>query len=302
MDNLNDQNSNHTFSTATSGLHWGHFSLIMASVVLLIGMSWMEKPELFSFHQNNQTASSSAVPHYYAYVAPATPEVLGASTDPTSQNQGPMLINEDGTVSPALGAGQVLGASTQIADLSSDNINVTSIPDSNAAELKFLSASQAIEIGPIDGEAFETALASNNQTLINRQAQTLTNIRDALLKLPVPEGLVTFDKLTILQYNSAIGLLQNFTQANADPELVANYLQDFMASQLNLETEATNDEQKYNLDPSLFAIGNIEVASSTLSDLQSGTESVVQQTLSDQSSQSDPTSDNSLSDQSYDGQ
>jgi hypothetical protein len=228
-------------------IHWGHFSAVLMTMVLILGMSWMEKPELFSFNKSAPSLTEQQdAPHYYAYVPPAQnnqPEVLGASTNP-----GPSIINEDGTVSPA-DIGQVLGASTQDVVLSPDAIKVHAIADSPEAIQKYLADSQAIENGPIDNSDFETALSSGNQNLINKQAEKLIAVQGGLLKLLVPQGLVKFHQLTVIQYGSAAGVLQNFTKADSSPELVGQYLGQFIKSQQDLDTETFSIAQKYNLDP-----------------------------------------------------
>lgn len=227
-------------------IHWGHFGTIMAAIVLLAGITWMQKPQLFSFKKNQTAVSNVNIPKYYAYVQPAedsVPLVAGAAT-----NQGPMIINEDGTVSP-VDMGQVLGASTQDVKLSLDDVKVAVIPDSDQSIKKYFTDSNYIQNGPIDNVNFENALSSGNQQQINQQAQKLIGVRDSLQKLPVPQGLVKLAKLTIVQYNAAIGVLQNFTDADKNPELVGQYLSQFLKSQQDLDAEYSAVGQKYNVDP-----------------------------------------------------
>ena len=104
MENINFQNQN------TQQINWGHFGVIMLMMVLVLGMSWMEKPDLFNFTKSSELLSTNQnVPHYYAYAAPVgdtRPEVLGANTNP-----GPNGINDNGSVSP-VDAVQVLAAAT----------------------------------------------------------------------------------------------------------------------------------------------------------------------------------------------
>jgi len=236
-------------------IHWGHFGIIAAALVLILGMSWMEKPGLFDFSKPAAMADAQDAPRYYAYVTPAEdlpqPEVLGAST-----NQGPSLINEDGSVSP-VDMGQVLGAATVDVSLPLDQIKVNTVSDSPSAINKYIAAYQAVENGPIDDTAFETALSSNDQNLINQQAGKFIAIREGLEKLSVPQGFAKFHQLNIAQYSAAIGVLQNFTQADNNPELVGQYLEQFLKSQQDLDTEATAVAQKYNMDPTqLGAVGD----------------------------------------------
>jgi hypothetical protein len=235
-------------SQVESSIHWGHFGAVMMVMVLVLGMSWMEKPELFSFKKSS--SSDANAPHYYAYIPPASdqqPQVLGANTNPT----GPSIINDDGTVSP-VDMGEVLAASTQDVQLSPEQIKVNQIPDSTQAIQKYLADSKAIENGAIDNSDFEIALSSGNQNLINKQAEKLIAVQGGLLKLSVPQGLVKFHQLTVIQYSSAVGVLQNFTQADSNPELVGQYLGQFLKSQQDLDTETSAIAQKYNLDPVQF--------------------------------------------------
>ncbi len=230
-----------------SPIHWGHFGAVMMTMVLVLGMSWMEKPDLFSFKKNAAQGDQN-VPHYYAYVPPISdqqPQVLGASTD-----QGPSIINDDGTVSP-VDAGSVLAASTQDVQLSLDSVQVSQVPDSGDAITKYFSQAQKIELNPVDNAAFQTALTSDDQSQIDQQAQKLIGVRDALQKLSVPQSLVKLQKLKIIQYTSAINLLQNFSQADSNPTLVSQNLMQFIKSQQDLNTENVSIAQKFgSLDPS----------------------------------------------------
>lgn len=228
-------------------IHWGHFGAVMMVMVLVLGMSWMEKPDLFSLKKNTAIDNQNA-PRYYAYVPPASdrqPEVLGANTQPA----GPSVINDDGTVSP-VDVGQVLAASTQDVQLSLDSVKVNQVSDSDVAIAKYFSGAKAIEINSVDSVAFQSALTSNDQNQINQQAQKITGVRDALQKLAVPQSLVKLQKLKIVQYTSAINLLQNFSQADSNPTLVVQNLQDFIKSQQDMDNENIAVAQKYGaLDP-----------------------------------------------------
>jgi hypothetical protein len=237
-------------SQTSSSISWGHFGIIMMAIVLVVGMSWMEKPDLFDFHKASELAlAQQNAPHYYAYVPPASdqqPEVLGASTNPT----GPSIINDDGTVSP-VDMGQILGASTQDVQLSLDSVKVNQVPDSNEAITEYFTKAKVLEISPVDTAAFQSALTSNDQAQINQQAQKLIGVRDSLQKLLVPQGLVKLQQLKIIQYSSAIILLQNFSQADNNPTLVDQNLMQFIKSQQDLDTENVSVAQKYgSLDPS----------------------------------------------------
>jgi len=233
-------------SSIEPSIHWGHFGAVMMVMVLVLGMSWMEKPDLFSF-KNNVAIDDQNVPHYYAYVPPVSdqqPQVLGAST-----NSGPSIINDDGSVSSA-DMGQVLAATTQDVQLSLNSVQVNQVPDSETAITKYFSQAQKIELSPIDNAAFQTALTSNDQSQINQQAQKLTVVRDALQKLSVPQSLVKLQQLKIIQYTSAINLLKNFSQADSNPTLVSQNLMQFIKSQQDMDNENVTVAQKFgSLDP-----------------------------------------------------
>jgi hypothetical protein len=245
-------------------IHWGHFGTIMTAIVLLAGMTWVSKPELFQFNKE-VAASDASVPHYYAYEASPDdikPLVAGATTNP-----GPQVINDDGSVSP-IDVGQVLGASTKDVVLSLDDIKVNEVSNSQLAAQKYFSDSKIIETSPVDSADFESALSSGDQTLINKQADKLISVRDSLQKIPVSTDLAKLQKLKILQYNSAIAVLQNFTQADQNPQLVGGSLSQFIKSQQELDNEAALIAKKYNLDP-------LTIGGSTDSSIQVGTAQAV---------------------------
>jgi hypothetical protein len=169
------------------------------------------------------------------------PLVAGANT-----NDGPSVINEDGTVSQ-VDMGEVLGASTEGVVLSLDEVKVNTIADSSEAIKNYFVQANSIEAGVVDSGEFETALSSNNQKLIDAQAQKLNAVKDALQKLSVPQSLVRLQKLKIIQYSASVGVLQNFTQADTNPELVGKYLQEFLKSQQDLDAENSLVAEKFNL-------------------------------------------------------
>ncbi len=219
--------------------------MVMSSMVLLLGMAWMQQPQLFKFNKVPALVEYADVPKYYAYVQPAednVPLVAGANT-----NDGPSVINDDGTVSQ-VDMGQVLGASTEGVVLSLDEVKVNAIPDTPVAIQKYFADSKLVETGPIDNSDFEAALSSSNQVLIDVQAKKLTGIKDALQKLSVPTGLVKLHKLKIIQYGAAIAVLENFTQADQNPELVGSNLQNFLKSQQDIDAENASVAQKYPSD------------------------------------------------------
>lgn len=232
-------------------VHFGHLSAVLFVAVLLVGFSWLKNPQLFSiFQKQTVVADNSDVPQYYAYVPPASveqPLVAGASTQ---TDGGPMVINEDGSVTSAVDAGSVLGDSTAASatELSLAQIQVTQIPDSPEAFQNYISQSGAIENGFINNSDFEAALSSGDQTQINAQALKLQTIVDNLEKLQVPASFVNLQKLKILQYSDGVLLLNNFTDADNNPQLVGQYLTEFMQSQDDLSNESVALEQKYNID------------------------------------------------------
>ena len=245
-------------------VHLGHFFTVMSVAVLLLGISWMKDPGLFRTKKSLPIAANEQdVPHYYAYVTPSEdlpgPQVAGANT----QGQGPSIINEDGSVT-RIDLGQVLGASTENTLLPLDKIFVKEVPDSEPAIRQYFTAAQNIESGFINNANFESALSSGNQEQINKQAEIISKIKDNLLNLSVPSSLVKLHKLKIAQYQASVGLLNNFTQADSKPELVGQYLEQFLKSQQDLDTEQSVVNQKYNLPDylgaDLSAAGSLESA------------------------------------------
>lgn len=234
-----------------AGISWGNFAIVVVTILLLLGVTFIKKPELFSAKEKKYSAADYAnTPSYYAYVEPAAvPQVAGANT-----NDGPSVINEDGTVSQAgsLDMGAVLGASTQDVELSLDKIKVKIVADSQPAIKKYFVDTQNLEAGPVDNAGFEAALSSNNQKLIDLQAEKINAIKVALENLTVPQGLVTLHKLKIIHYSAAVAILNNFTQADNNPELVGSNLQQFLKSQQDLDSELSLAVKKYNINPSEF--------------------------------------------------
>ena len=237
---MNDINFQSETPVQSQALHFGHLGVIALALVLLGGVSYMEKPQLFSFKKTIQVADAN-VPHYYPYVAPVDdqPQVLGASTD----NAGPEIIGDDGTVEP-VDMGQVLGASTQGVELSINEIKVNTVADSTASIQTYFTDAQNIESNTINNSDFASALASGDPTQISQQVQKLAAINTALQKLQVPQSLVQLQKLKVIQYNSAIALLQDYAQTNQNPDQINSDLQQFLKSQQDLDTENIADAQK----------------------------------------------------------
>lgn len=269
MNNVNLQ----TTQKIEPGINLGHLGIIFLVFSLLLGISYVEKPELFKFKNKQTAASDASVPHYYAYVTPAEDlpkgEVLGAST-----NQGPSIISDDGTVTP-VGLGEVLGASTQDVTLSLESVNVNEVSESAKTVQNYFSSSEKIESESIQSTEIAAALNSGNQNQIDAQAKQIISVRDALQKLPVPTGLVKLQKLKIIQYDTAVQLMQNFTDANSRSDLVNDALKQFLKSQQDLDTENILVAQKYGtVDPYynlyLNSDGSSAVPQSTIDNFGSG--------------------------------
>jgi len=229
-------------------IHFGHLGLILSVAVLLVGVSWMKNPDLFDVFKSESSGSliSANLPRYYAYEPPAQvseAQVAGASTE----GQGPMIINEDGTLSQAVENGDVLGAlvGNEVLDLESVKIKV--LPDSSEAINNYAAKSAEIENAIVGDSEFENALNSGNQALIDRESDKLRGVGEALVNLPAPESMTKLHKLKILQYDAAVNILQNFTQADSNPELVGQYLSRFLKAQQDLDAENNLVQQKYNL-------------------------------------------------------
>ena len=124
-------------------VHSGHVTAVLFVAVLLVGVSWLKNQQLFSVFKKSQAAlaNSQDVPKYYAYVTPQQDELPLVAGD-TTQNTGPSIINEDGSITPAVDAGSVLGASTGASDapISLSSIHVIQIPDSSAAMQAYIAA------------------------------------------------------------------------------------------------------------------------------------------------------------------
>ena len=185
---------------------------------LLIGVSFMKNPGLFNVFKSAPLDSSitANLPKYYAYEPSpelSAPLVAGASTEP----MGPMVINEDGSITSAVEVGDVLGADTTDLILNLEAIPINEIADSDENFKIYISAIAGIEGGYLDSAKFESALASAEQKQINEQARLIQNIVVNISNLAVPESFAHLHKLKILQYNSAIEILKHFTTADENP-------------------------------------------------------------------------------------
>ncbi len=243
-----------TTQTSEGHLHFGHFGLIALTAIFLVGVSYMKNPDMFNLHPASLVVDPSLVPRYYAYVTPEEfqqPLVAGASTE----GPGVSIINEDGSVTP-VDTGEVLGMSTQDVQLSLDQISVNEISDSDAAIKAYFAQAETAESGYINNADFQTALISANQNQINNQAEKLEAIITSLQKLSVPQSLVRLQKLKIAQYQAGIGLLHNFTQADSNPLLVGQYLDQFLKSQQDMDNEMLAAQQKYGIDLGISLAGS----------------------------------------------
>jgi len=240
MENQNIIQKNH--------FHFGHVGLVFSVAVLLLGVSWMREPDLFALRfEKNNTESLAKLPQYYAYAEPAEfsqPMVAGASTEP----QGPSIINEDGTLSPVVEQGSVLGISTSTIDQLADTTNVKLISDSEENFQKYSDESGQIENGSLNNYEFENALSTASPELLNEQSKKIESIISALQNLNVPASFKKMHQLKLVQYNAAVQILKNFVNADQNPELVTNALGTFMQAQDILNTEMKFVETKLNLN------------------------------------------------------
>jgi hypothetical protein len=211
-------------------LHFGHLGLVALVAVVLLGMTWLRDPELFSFKQTAAEQASTEAPAYYAYVpdaADVAPVVLGDTTMP----EGPSVINEDGSISSVADLGEVLGANTQDIELSMDAIRVRTTPDTSGSVEAYIIASTNLENGMIEAASFEGALTSGNQADINLYADRIFGTLRQLEAMVVPQSAARLHKLKITQLQTAAKLLQDFSRLDDNPEEVSETLTLFIASQ-----------------------------------------------------------------------
>ncbi len=224
----------------------GHVSLIFGALLVLATFLFIKDPQYFrlSAFSNNEPADNRVALQYQPYVVPAQPAVLGASTN---DNVGPEIINEDGTVESAVDAGSVLGANTDRLETDLTTIMVRTTASNSAAASEYLQSMSYWETTAIDQNEFEAALTSNNQAQINTQSAKMETMLYYLEGMVVPFDAAQLHKLKIAQYRSAITLLRNFSQADDNPELVADELGVFLESQEQQDAEVAGLQQKYNL-------------------------------------------------------
>jgi len=229
-------------------IHFGHLGLILSVAVLLLGISWMKNPQLFNVFktQGDNSQISANLPKYYAYQSP--PElnqsfVAGANT----ANQGPMIINEDGTLSPAIETGDILGINTENVNLDINSITINTIPDADENIKAYIAGALLIEGDYLDGAQFEGALSSGNQAQIDTQARVVDSIVAKLLSLSVPVSLGELHKLKIVQYRAASEILKNFTKADDNPELINQKLDLFIKAEKLIQEEYLSLKNKFGM-------------------------------------------------------
>lgn len=217
-----------------------HIGLIFGVAVLLLGVSWMKNPDLFNVFDGSSNQDISVnIPQYYAYETPAEynqPLVAGASTE----NQGPMILNEDGSLAPAVDGGDVLGFSTEDVKLDLDSVKVRIVANSTDSYKQYLKEIAELETTHIQNSDFESALVSGSQSQIDEEANKTKILEENLLNMSVPQTFERIHKLKILQYRSAFQILKNFTKSDENPEVVNNYLQIFLKSEQMIQEEMQN--------------------------------------------------------------
>jgi hypothetical protein len=225
----------------------GHIALI-AGVLLLLGVFlFVKDPQYFkiNFHHASAPSAQAAIAsRYQPYVPAVQPAVLGAST---LDSQGPEVLQEDGSVASASDPGAVLGANTQQLETDLAAINVKTVASTSAGVDNYLQSMSYWESTSIDQTQFEAALTSKNPAQINTQIQKMQTMLYYLENMTVPADAAQLHKLKIAQYRSSVTLLQNFSQADSNPQLVTDQLGVFLQSQEQQDQEAAALRQKYNL-------------------------------------------------------
>jgi hypothetical protein len=239
MENTNQNN----FSSQTSQIHFGHFALIVFTAAVLLFFSWMKNPQMFSFKSKVEAEKIDVA--YYKYPETASvnsPQVAGASTVP----EGPGILNEDGSVSPVLDLGKVLGASTDQVSASTQGIEVKTYPDTENSAVDYFKASETLEGGVIDSGTFEAALASGDQQQIAQELSKFTLIVSRLKNQTVPESFAKLHKLKILQYSAVVSILQDYKNIDSNPDLALQQLGVFTQTQKMLGDEITLLNKKFH--------------------------------------------------------
>ncbi len=206
----------------------GHIGLITFAVFalggLLVFQNWKTVKGMFDDNNTAQVEQGTGL--YYAYQAPAIPEVLGADTIP----DGPSVINEDGSITPLSSFGDVLGASTETTAVDWQSIKVKTTASNFENMRAYLDSSFLIEAAILPGE-FEAALVSGDETKTQAQIEIFHNIENQLSAMTVPDSMKKIQQLKIAQYRTATSLLQNYKLADDNPGMVSEQLSQFMEIQ-----------------------------------------------------------------------
>lgn len=230
------------FKEIKSQFTLGHFSAVAIAVVVIGGLltmqNWASVKAMFNDDKNETAQAGSGL--YYAYVAPNNPSVLGADTMP----DGAGVINEDGTVSSLSSFGDVLGASSDAAEINLDAIKVNVIPGTQENLRKYLDETFVIESKILPGD-FEAALVSKDSSRTQAQVDLLTQVQQSLSNMQVPSMAEKLHKLKIAQYSTASDLLKNFYQADTNPEFVSGKLTHFMDMEKLQDSETQNLFRQY---------------------------------------------------------
>lgn len=249
------------FTNQPVAVHWGHFVFVVGTAVALLGVTWLKDPQSF-FPKTKSAAFRADLPRYYAYIddtaLPNGPQVAGASDINPDL---PSVLNEDGSISPTISVGDVLGVSTDDLTAMAAQLKVMVVPDSDNTIKDYMAWTQAHELDAIDSYGLENALSSADQTQLNAQAEKFQTIKDELLAKAVPQSLAKLHKLKILQYQAGINLFKSFTKADDNPEQLQRDLGIFTQAQQEMENEAVVIGQKYAniLNPQLTTAGQAGV-------------------------------------------
>jgi hypothetical protein len=139
-----------------------------------------------------------------------------------------------------VGLGEVLGVNSDDAKLNLDSIKLNLVADSEESRNNYVNSVQEIEGKYLDIAGFELALSSGDQTKINQESQRIQKVLTELGSLPVPTSYKKFHQLKIAQYMAGVDILNNFTQADVNPELINNKLNIFLQAEQALQEEKAN--------------------------------------------------------------
>jgi hypothetical protein len=134
----------------------------------------------------------------------------------------------------------VLGVNSSDTQLNLDAIKLNLVTDSEASRINYVNSVQEIEGKYLDIAGFELALSSGDQVKINQESQRIQKVLTELGSLPVPTSYKKFHQLKISQYRAGVDILNNFTQADVNPELINNKLNIFLQAEQGLQEEKAN--------------------------------------------------------------